>query len=135
MSRIKIRAALEAAIKAMTPTIPTAWENTAMKPPVGSPYQKITLAFAEPRNTEFGPVFQERGYMQVALVYPGGMGSPDAEARVQMLRDRFPRGATLTADGQVVTINLTSNVLPGFNDDSGNYVLTVRIPFFAQVSN
>lgn len=134
MSRAKIRAALEGAIKAMPP-LETAWENIAFKPVTGTPYQRVTLSFAEPRNTEFGPVFQERGFMQVELVFPGGKGSADAEGRVQMLRNTFTRGATLTADGQVVTINLTPNVLPAFNDDAGNYVLTVRVPFFAQITS
>lgn len=135
MSRAKIRAALEGAIKAMTPTLDTAWENTAFKPVTGTPYQRVTLSFAEPRNTEFGPVFQERGFMQVELVFPGGNGAAAAEGRVQMLRETFQRGTTLTTDSQVVTINLTANVLPAFNDDSGNYVLTVRVPFFAQIAS
>lgn len=135
MSRVKIRKALETAVNSITPPIATSWENVPFTPPaVGTPYQKVSLAFAEPRNTEFGPVYQERGYLQVALVYPGGKGSADVEARMALIRARFPRSTTLTADGQVVTIDRTPNVLPGFPDDEGRFVLTARIPFFAQTS-
>lgn len=141
MSRIRIRKALETALGALSPAIATAWENvnfTPPSPPTGQttppPYQKVTLSFAEPRNTEFGPVYQEQGYMQVQLVYPAGTGSATAEARAAMIRSAFPRGATFTADGQTVMVNLTPNILPGFTADDGRYVLTVRVPFFAQVA-
>lgn len=136
MSRVKIRKALEVALAGITPSLATAWENVKFtKPAPTTPYQVVVVDFAEPRNTEFGPVFQERGYMQVALTYPAGTGPADAEARVALIRTRFPRGTTLTNDGQVVTVDLTPNVLPAFSDDEGRYVLTVRVPFFAQVSS
>lgn len=136
MSRTKIRKALESAVAAITPTVATAWENVPFTIPAATlPYQRVSVDFAEPRNTEFGPVYQERGYLQVALVYPAGKGTADVEARASILRAAFARGTTLTADGQVVTVSLTPNILPGFNDDEGRYVLTVRVPFFAQITN
>lgn len=132
MSQTKIRAALEVALGAMTPSLVPVWENVAYKPVVGVPYQKVTTVFAQPGNTEFGPLHEERGYLQTQLAFPAGVGSGDAAARADLILSTFPRGRTLASGGQTVVIDRTPQVLPGFNDDD-RYFLTVRIPFFAQV--
>ena len=141
MSRAKIRKAFRAALAELTPPIATAHENEPFTPPpipsgqtIPPPYQKVMFSFATPRNTEFGPVYQELGYVQVALVYGANAGTGDVETRAALIRSAFPRGRTLVADGQAVVVDLTPAVLPGFNGDDGRYVLTVRIPFFAQVA-
>lgn len=135
MSVLKIRAALETALKAMTPAMDTAWENTAFKPVEGKPYQRALIDFAEPGNTEFGPAFTQGGYLQVDLCYPGGCGARDATTRVEMLRSTFKRGATFAAEGQTVQITRTPQVLPGFIGDDNRYHLVVRAYFFAQITS
>lgn len=133
MSQVKIRAALESALKAMSPQFATAWENAPFTPAVGVPFQKVTVAFAQPGNDETGPAFQERGYLQVQLAYPIGAGAGDAAGRAELIRATFPRGATLSKDGQALMITRTPQVLPGFNDGD-RYYLTVSVPFFAHVA-
>ncbi len=131
MSQVKIRAALESAVKAMTPVLDTAWENGPYTPKADVAFQKVTVAFAQPGNDEIGPAFQERGYLQIQLAYPAGVGAGDAVARADLIRATFARGTSATNAGQSVLINRTPQILPGFNDGD-RYYLTVRVPFFAQ---
>ena len=88
MSVLKIRAALETALAAMSPTLATAWENTAYTPTAGTPYQRVSLLFAEPVNTEYGRSFQQGGLFVVALCWPQGAGVADLAVRIELLRAR-----------------------------------------------
>ena len=54
MSVVAIRAALEARLNAMTPTLDTAWENTTFVPKEGTPYQRVYLLPAIPENPTSG---------------------------------------------------------------------------------
>ncbi len=135
MSSVNIRDALEAAVAAMTPPLATAWENTVFSPTVDTPFQRVVMAFSKPLNSEYGRGYQERGFMRIDLVYPGGQGANAAAARADLIRATFFRGAVFTTNGLTTTIAGTPAILPGLNDDLGNYVLTLRVPFLASIAS
>lgn len=124
-----LRAALEEALAAMTPALPTAWENTSYTPVADVPYQRVSLLRAEPINAEYGANFQDSGILQVSLMYPPGQGAAPAEDRAQLLRTTFRRGASFTKNGLVVKIIRTPNILPAGTADDGRFVLPVSITF------
>ena len=135
MSSADVRAALEVALSAMSPELATAWENTAYKPVVGRPYQRAAIIRATPRNDEYGRAFSELGIFQVSLHYPPGQGAKDAEARLDLIRATFFRGASFVKNSVVVTIISTPAALPATDDDQGRYVLPVSIQFKASLQN
>jgi len=132
MTRARVRSALEAALDAMTPALATAWEGVGYAPVQGTPYQAVFLMTAEPENIEVGPAYTERGYLQINLNYPLGTGPAAAEARGELIRSTFPRGATFTASGVTVHIPNTPSIGPG-RADADTYFLPVRVPFRATV--
>ena len=130
MSAVAIRSALEAALAAMTPALSTSWENVPYSPVVGTAYQRVHVLFAEPSNPEIGRFTQERGFLQVQLVYPLGSGRAAAATRAELIRASFYRGRALTASGVTTTIEKTPEIAPArFEDD--RYILTIRVRFFA----
>lgn len=135
MSSADVRAALETALAAIAPPLSTAWENTAFAPKVDEPYQRVSLLRATPRNDEYGRAYSERGIFQVSLHYPPNLGPKDAEARLDLLRASFFRGASFTKNSVVVTILRTPAALPPMDDDQGRYVLPVSIEFQASLQN
>lgn len=133
MSLVAIRAALEVQLNAMTPALPTAFENANFTPPAaGAPYQAVNLLPAEPDNNVFGPNFQQRGLLQVTLSYPQAAGPAAAAARAELIRAQFPRGLSVTAGGITATIEKTPEVGPALIVDA-RYQLPVRVRFYANV--
>ena len=130
MSAVAIRAALETALAAMSPTLASAWENMPYTPVVGTPYQRVHLLLADPENPEMGRFTQERGFLQVQLAYPLGDGPGAAATRAELIRDSFYRGLALTASGVTTTIEKTPEIAPARIEED-RYLLTVRIRFFA----
>ena len=115
-----IREALEAAVAALSPTIVTAWEGRAFNPatdvPEGEPYQEVHLRLDDPGNDEFGQAALVEGFLQITLAYPFGKGTGPAEARAAQIIAAFPRGRTLTASGQKVSITRTPAMRAGYRD-------------------
>lgn len=138
MSAVAIRAALEVALAAMSPTLATAWENADFDPAPGTPYQQVSLLLAEPVNAEMGAnanaYYTEQGFLQIDLKYPLGEGPAAATTRAQLLRSTFYRGASFTASGVTAHIERTPEILPGRFEDE-RYVVPVRIRFYAHVRN
>lgn len=132
MSIVKVRAALEAALGAMTPALATVWENTAYTPVVGTPYQRAYLLPAEPDNSEYGATHREQGVFQVSLFYPNGTGSAAAAARAEMLRTTFKRGASFTKDGVTVSITNTPTVGAG-TADGDRWHVPVKCRFISSI--
>lgn len=132
MSTVKIRAALEAAVAAMSPALQTAWENVPFTPPAGIAYQQVFVIFAEPSNREFGSRHQELGFMQVKLLYPLQVGTAGIAARAELLRDTFKRGNTFTKDGVTVMVASTPEITPGV-PDGDRFAVSVKIPFIANI--
>ena len=126
---VAIRAALETALLAMTPSIPTALENAAFSPPAASlPYQRAYLMPARPDNREYGALHREQGLFQVTLCYPLQAGPGAAAARAELIRATFYRGATFVNSGVTVVITETPEVLQG-TPDGGSWAVPVRVPF------
>lgn len=134
MSAPKIRAALETALAAMSPPLATAWENTAYTPTAGAPYQRVSMIFAEPVNTEYGRGFQQGGMFVVSLCWPQGAGMEDITARVELLRSTFYRGAAFTADGLTTTVARTPLILAAILEGD-RYVTPVQVPFLATITS
>jgi len=133
MSVIKIRAALETAVAAMSPALATAWENAAFAPPVAStPYQQVFILWAEPENVEFGAGHRQRGILQITLRYPVSAGTGTVATRAELIRTTFYRGASFTYSGTTVVIDRTPEVVQGATDGD-RFVVVVRVRFFANI--
>ncbi len=133
MSALAIRAALQVALAAITPSVAIAWENEPYKPVVGTPYQRVNLLFATPDNSEIGPNYVEHGFLQVTLAYPIDGGAQLAAGRADLLRSTFKRGFTFVYGGVTVLIEKTAQLWPA-QIDGDRYSLPVRIPFRASVT-
>lgn len=132
MSVVKIRAALETALNAMSPALSTAWENAAFTPVAGTAYQQVNILFAAPDNMEFGSRHRELGYMQVRLMYPQAVGTSTVAARAELIRTTFYRGASFTNGGVTVIVEKTPEVGAG-TIDGDRFVIPVKIRFFANI--
>lgn len=131
MSLVLIRQALELALNAMEPALPTAWENYAFTPPVEA-YQRAWVMPANPINTENSANYIEHGLFQVNLNYPELEGSADAVARAEMLRTCFKRGSTFTRGAIAVIVEATPAIAQAIQD-SNRYIIPVRIPFYCHI--
>lgn len=134
MSQADIRSSLEAALMTISPAIDTAFENTSYKPVAGTVYQDVSFFFGAPINDEYGSNYQEIGYMQVTLRYPQNVGSKDIDARINLIRDKFKRGASFTKNSITTVINRTLEVRPGFSDGE-RYVKPVFVKFYANIGS
>lgn len=135
MSSVKVKAALEAALDAMLPALLTAWPNVAFTPPSANatPWQRADVLFSAPEDLEIGATYhREQGVFLVTLFYPLQVGGAAAQARAELLRSIFYRGASFANAGIVVTIEQTPEISPGFADDS-RWVVSVRIRFYANI--
>ena len=133
MSRVAIRKALEVALDGIAPGIDTAWENAEFKPTSGKPYQSVALLFAQPLHDEISPSYQELGFLQVTLCYPLGTGPNAADARADLIKTTFPRGADFIADSLTTSISDEPEILPAFRDGD-RYCLPVRVRFYTLVT-
>jgi len=129
---VNIRAALETALNGMSPALATSFENAAFVPVAGTPYQKVHMLFAQPDNQEFGSRHRELGFMQVTLMYPLGVGTSLINARAELIRSTFYRGAAFVNGGVTVTVSDTPEVSPG-DVDGDRYMIPVKIRFFSNI--
>lgn len=132
MSLVLVRQALEVALAAIAPALPSAWENAPYTPVAGTPYQRVTLLAAEPVNAEMNSAYTEQGFMQVSLAYPLNTGSKAATLRAKAIRTTFYRGASFTASGVTVHVERTPEIMPGRVEDD-RFVIPVRIRFYAHI--
>jgi hypothetical protein len=133
MSIVKVRAALETALAAMTPAIATAYENASFTPPASSvPYQAAYLLPATPDNDEYGSSHRERGIFQISLYYPLQAGPSAAATRAELLRSTFKRGASFTKDGVTVSITHTPDVGTG-TPDGDRWFVPVKCRFVSNI--
>jgi hypothetical protein len=132
VSAVLIRAALETALAAMSPSLATAYENAPYTPVVGTPYQRVTMLLAQPANDEFSAVHREEGFLQVDLNYPLNAGPAAASTRAELIRTTFPRGTSFTASGVTVNITRTPEIMPGRTEED-RFVIPVRIQFHSHI--
>lgn len=133
MSRAAIRQALETRLASLSPSWPTAWENTKFTPPAGQPWQRATLMFADTRAMGIGAGAPEhwQGHLHVQIWVPSGQGAQTAEARFELLAGRaghFQRGMVLSAGGVHVTI-LQPTSRPALTTEPQWYGLPCLVPF------
>ena len=134
MSAVSIRAALETALNAITPAIATSFENAPFtKPAVQIPFQECLILFASPNNIVYGSSHIEVGFMQVNLMYPLQAGSAAAQARAELIRSTFIRGASFTSGAVTVNINKTPEITPA-QVDGERFVIPVRVPFYSNIN-
>jgi hypothetical protein len=128
-----VRVALESRLAALTPALPTAWDNTSYTPSLSTAFQRPALLRGAPENPALGSAFyREVGVFQVMLCYPLNGGSATADTRAQLIRAWFPRGSSLTANGTTVTIQSTPTIGPGMSDGSF-WCVPVSIPYYANI--
>lgn len=132
MSSVSVRAALETALAAMSPSVSTTHENVAFTPTAGTAYQRVNVLFGTPENTENSPSYDEVGFMQVTLCYPINVGPGAATTRAELIRTTFRRGQTFASGGVTTTIMRTPEIMPGFVDGD-RFCIPVRVQFRAQI--
>jgi hypothetical protein len=133
MSALLIRAALEVALAAMSPSLATAYENAPFTAPSPSvPYQQLALLLAEPDNSLVGRagMYRQDGFLQVDLKYPLSAGPSPATTRAELIRSTFYRGASFTASGVTVNIERTPEIMPARVEED-RFVIPVRVRFYA----
>ena len=133
MSIVKIRAALESALAAITPAISIAYENVPYSANVSVPYAQPRLLMAAPDNPTLGSSFyRERGIFSVMLVYPIGNGSGAAMARAELLKATFRRGNSYSSGGVTVNIERTPEIAMQ-TAGADAYSVPVKIRFWADI--
>lgn len=106
MSDVAIRSALENHLAAMTPSLPTVWQNrpTVAGFDANKAHQKAFLLRSPNRSrglTEKTTLHS--GIFQVNLCYPAGIGASVVEARGEALQQHF-KGVVLDAGGVKVRV-------------------------------
>lgn len=130
MSLPAIRTALETALDAMSPALATAWQNVPYAPTNGTAYQRAFLLPAPPDNPERGTFTRDQGIFQISLAYPLDTGPGAAEARAELVRDTFYRGASFTSGGVTVNIERTPEIAQPIIEPD-RYVVPVRVRYYA----
>lgn len=128
-----VRVALESRLAALTPALPTAYENVAYTPSLSTAFQRLALLRAAPENPALGSSFyREVGVFQIMLCFPLSGGPGLADDRARLIRGWFQRGSSLTASGTTVTIQSTPTIGPGMSDGSF-WCVPVSIPYYANI--
>lgn len=135
MTTSALRAALSVALNSISPALACAWENVAFTPVNGTPYQRVSMLRAAPENPSIGSrMHREVGVLQVTLCYPLGFGPQPAEARAELIRTAFGRGASFMAPGATAHITTTPAVAAGYIE-ADRYCVPVSIRFHANIFN
>lgn len=139
MSRAIIRKLLETRLNAMSPALPTAFENVPFSVVGRVAYQKVHLLMAEPAHPTMGALHgsgsalrRESGILQVTLHHPENAGPAPTEARFALLTDHFYRGLVLAEGAVRLVVDTSPATGPGRNE-GGFYVVPVSIGFYADV--
>lgn len=134
MSAVAIQTALEVALAAISPALPTAHENNGFaKPADGSAYQEAWFLPAKPEALEAsGRWRREQGIFQVTLKYPPKGGSLAAKTRADLIQSTFYHGRAIVGTGVVVQIGAPPEIGAGRNEDD-RYVVPVKIPFYSNI--
>lgn len=106
----------------------TAYENVPFDPVTGVPYERIFVKWAAPRATNVADASKmRRGFLQVTICWPIGVGTGGAAARADAIEAGFPNNSTITSGGQSVKIMSPADVtLMGIEDDRDVTVVRIR---------
>lgn len=92
----EVKKAVRERLKALTPALPTALEGISFTPPTGM-YQRLQFVVEPPTDPTFGTYFyRENVQVQIFVVDKLDVGTTNAEARAELIRDWFNKGLTLT---------------------------------------
>lgn len=128
-----MRQLLETRLNAMSPALPTSWQNVPFTPIVGTAYQRAAILPLAPDNRVMGQHFYfEQVIFQVVLCYPENTGSNAAMTRAEALRAWFKRGTSLVG-AYTVIIKDTPAIAPPMSD-AGWYLIPVSIPAQAGIN-
>lgn len=112
-----IQAALEQRLATLTPALATAYENATFTPVTGTPYQRINMLVNRPVDHAVTlDVTEQRGIVQVTLMYQQGTGRGAAQARAALIADLFKPPLTLTNGAVKVELVKTVHVGGGMPD-------------------
>jgi hypothetical protein len=126
MSNGNISAALEKKLAALG-AFATAHENVVYTPVNGTPYQILNLLLNNPIDHAVTlDVTEQRGLLQISLMYPLGAGRGPAQARAQAIADHFKPAQDLIESGTKVEIRQTVKIGQGY-EDSGRWRVPVSV--------
>jgi hypothetical protein len=112
-----IQAALERHLMALSPQLPTAFENLEFTPATGQAYQRVHMLVNAPVDHAVTlDVTEQRGYFQVSLFYPLNAGRLDAQRRASAIASHFKPPQTLTEAGVKVELLKTAAIGSGRPD-------------------
>lgn len=131
MSILKISAALEKKLAAMSTDLATAYENEFFEPPEGLPYQRVELLPNTPVDHAITlDVLEWRGLFQITLMYPLDIGRGEAQARAQATADHFAPAQTLTETGVRIDLLKTARIAGGVRAGD-RWAVPVTVPWSA----
>ena len=117
MNIAKICGLLEQQLLALSPQLPTAFENVEFTP-TGLIYQRATHLINTPRDLALtADVTEWRGVFQVTVCAQLGGGRGEAQARAQAIADHFAPPQSLIAVGLRVDLLKTPAIATGFKAD------------------
>lgn len=131
MSIPKICALLESKLLALSPQVPTAFENQDFTPQAGAVYQRADHLINTPRDLAITlDITQWRGIFQVLVCAPLGNGRGAAQSRAQAIADHFTPPQTLTGTGVRLELLATPAIGQGFKSDD-RWIVPVSISWTA----
>lgn len=134
MSQLVVRAALQKHLRALVGAdMGLAMENSGYSPVVGQPYLRVRLMPATPDNSVAGSSYFETGVFEVQAMYPKGIGSGEAEAMAQSIRNHFRRMTMLNEAGVNVLVMATPAIAQGMPVDD-RFAVPVSVTYRAQIN-
>lgn len=131
MTIATIRAALESRLNGIASPLPSAWENFEYTPTTGVAWQRVRLLVNTPvDHAVTSDVAEHRGFLEVVLYYPQGVGTATAAAKAQAIADRFAPVQTLSSGATRVEITKTARLGSGFPFD-GWFCIPVSVPWIS----
>ena len=149
MSLLDVRAALLTRATAVSPgaAIPTAstwFENKRhmvgtieTQPPIDALWYRIAWIPGPDPDMDgigFGAKVRHTGIMQINVCDPRDNGDVPVSTEAQRIQDCFKAGTNLAYNGQIVTITGCGRT-GGLFDETGAYVVAVRVYWVADVAN
>ena len=129
MTIATIRAALESRLNGISPAIATAWENADFTPTTGTPWQRVDLMVNDPVDYAVtSDVVERRGFLQVTLFYPRGVGTATVSARAEAVATRFAPVQTLTSGATNVEILSTATIHSGIVTEEW-FAVPISVPW------
>ncbi|GAD20959.1 DUF4128 domain-containing protein [Acidovorax sp. MR-S7] len=117
MSIAAIQSALEKRLLALSPQLPTAWENVTFTPP-SSMWQRVNHLINAPRDLALERTLRlDRGIFQVTVHAPINTGRLAAMQRAELIRDHFAPVLMLTEGAVRVDIVDTPRIASPMADE------------------